>query len=394
MTRRLMLGLVAAMTMALISFPAVATAESGFEADEYPAFVEGDPGATAQYFSLGGYTYTCGGSLLQAELYAPVETLLTEVGSSTCGLFSYKGPMEMNGCRYELHPETETFDIGPPGCGPIKLAIKACEASIPAQTGLAASYSNTGSGAESTVIVKAEASGVKYTQGWDVLCGESTGSNGVYTAQWELGAINEVGEQNGLRVEDFAVGVELAGEESEVPAEQPQVEAEAYPVRLLGEQVKSSEWTFDKAGLTCKSIEMWANLTQDTSSFASDFSGEDCTAVYGSKAGVNMNSCSYEYHVANSGPPYEGSMDVDCVNPGDAVEISTFPCTIKIPAQEGLNGIDLGNAGEGTNAKVTMDLAIEDAEYTIEKNNFLCPYAAGSFTDGEFFGELTWRGLK
>jgi hypothetical protein len=96
------------------------------------------------------------------------------------------------------------------------------------QTGLATTYSNAGGG---KLTVDLHGSSIKYT-----LSGALRSAGG--------------GVADNLHVEDLAIGVFVAGKQSEHPAEQPRFEGEAYPVRLSGEQDPANKLVIGMTGKT------------------------------------------------------------------------------------------------------------------------------------------------
>jgi hypothetical protein len=97
-----------------------------------------------------------------------------------------------------------------------------------------------------------------------------------------------------------------------------------------------------------------------------------------------MNGCDYLLHVSNTGVggAYNGSTDIVC--PGSSeITIDAGPCTIHIPGQSWLVSVGFQNLPGGF---VRMSSNISAIRGTVTKNNFLCFYTAGEFTNGTASG--------
>jgi len=370
----------------LIALPGIASANDGFASTAYPVEIQGTP-ESEESLSLGYGSFACSGNLLSGELSAASEELPLYAEGSVCSQFGEAASMEMKGCRYELRPETNAAVIGPAGCGPIRIPLPSCTIKIGPQT-LPATYANTGKG---TVSVSISTTSLQFTREKGYACSAGTFSNGHYDASWNLSA----GSQE-LRVEDIAVGVLVTGKESAEPSAQPQVAAESYTSRLLGDQSEAYGLRFQGTGgvlAECQSAQFSKELTAAAKDLAVKTSLGGCRTL-GLATTVKMNSCGYEFHVLNAGPPYAASIDVDCSVAGDGIEFDNPFCNVKIPAQSGLTGISLTNTGEGVNRGFSMVLNAKNAQYTVQKKNFLCQASGGSYSNGSFVGTVNWRGTK
>ncbi len=213
-----LVALVLSMTMLWAASSASAT---GFVADEYPASVLSAHTATPT-FHFGIEAVTCGGQGIEwTGIANGSKTIAPIFGNASCS----GGSLKMNGCTFVFHPGNEgngTVEIGPSGCGALTVNSGGCERSIPAQTGLAATYEETGEGASAKVNVEIDG-GIEYinVSGW---CSAGKKTNGTYRTNIEISALNQEGEPTGLSLDASAVF--LAGEKSAEPSKQPRIESE------------------------------------------------------------------------------------------------------------------------------------------------------------------------
>ena len=109
--------------------------------------------------------------------------------------------MNANGCEFTLHAPSEgvngSFDIGGAKCTAMTAQQAGTPISIPAQTGLAATFENEGSGTGAKIKVKAQAA-IKYE-----VVGDGKGiRTGTYLTTWSLQG-NQGGSPVGIRVQLF-----------------------------------------------------------------------------------------------------------------------------------------------------------------------------------------------
>src|SRR5665811_1990695 len=127
-----------------------------------------------------------------------------------------------------------------------------------------------------------------------------------------------------------AVARSNSGEGSEEEAEQPRLAAESYPLAIeaFGEGETDVLANVQGGGWRCGEAAYEAELTAASDELDLQAEYADC---YGENeaeeefpAQVQMNSCRYVLRLANAGPPYEGTVDVACAEPGDAIELKTY----------------------------------------------------------------------
>jgi hypothetical protein len=156
------LALVALMALGAMSVSSASAALLFFECDKYPCLTEAN--VTGGKFTIGTTEVTCtGGSFKSEEEKARSETLLLLASYKSCTAFGFVGAtVNMNGCDYTFHT-VGTADVGPAGCGPIKIEALECEVTVAAQSGLSSvEYINKVEGGKMVVEVKANVKKIKY----------------------------------------------------------------------------------------------------------------------------------------------------------------------------------------------------------------------------------------
>lgn len=408
--RNIGLAVLAALALNVIAGASSAGA-SGFEADSYPATVEGSP-TDESFLQLGGLSAICAGQKLSgSELGFPYESLEATPSDTTCTSFTTGHPLKANGCKLTLQPGTETSPgtfagtvaIGPSGCGPITLTVKSrCISEIGAQSGLKATYQNTGAGSTATIAVTLNTKELTYTNTHlsGVGCTKGTFSNGQWRAYWSLkGTANE--NQVGIRAAaKLPTLIGVHGEESEVEAEQPRFEAAKYPVALSGSQDPAQPHTFGfKSGkASCENASFGSEAFGPTTelSVSAAYTGS-CVTLGFAGGSISMNGCGYVFHILNVGPPYAGEADIVCPEGKTIVIVSklfgTPKCTITIPAQAGISGIGFQNYQWGM--VVNANLSLTGVDYHQQEGTGIgrC-VGTGNFSDGTYTGVIPFQGLS
>lgn len=375
-------------------------------ADGFPAVIKGQPTEAHELTFMGGKTL-CSKLDFEGELAAPAESLSPALGKPTC-TFGGEQTLQLNGCAFIFHPGAEkspgvfggTFDIGPPGCGPMTLAWGSCVVSFYPKTGLAATYENEGTGTKAVVRIKAQGTGIKYSRsGW---CGTSSSEDGTYTGGW-IAKAEQSGVPIGLRVaKKLPVGVYMTGKESAEKSQQPKLEAESYPVTMEGEAKAWTTWTMAGGSLHCNDAHYEASATASATNFPVAATYGDCE-IWGLAGQVDMNSCHYVVHALNAGPPFQGKVDIACDEAGDAIEFNAYAdetyemllCTAKVGPQTGLEGLDLKNVGAAHERGVTLGFSLKGLKYTINRYFFLCAGQEGkTYEDGTYSHETTLLGWR
>lgn len=389
-----LIGLAALSTLALIALPGVASASGGLEADTASVTLQGANKGPHFFYWAGVEEPTeCSVALLSGSQSSQQASTVTATPSwSGCSRSVTSG-----GCKFEFHPGSEnSFDIGPPGCGPWKAKVTGagCTMIIGPQTGLPATYTNVGSGSSAKVRINATTNKVKYTREGGA-CGPGTYSDGVYYGEWELSA-HQGGSPIGIRAADkFRRGFFLTGKKSENPAEQPKFNSEAYWSVVTVVQDAGSPFTFGSPsseipGFVCATSSYGEALIAEASAVQDLYpKHSSCTMPGQGSATLNMNSCVYSPEVSNSGPPYVGSLTISCVTGGDKIEIShpNTGCTWSIPPQTISGGVSLENVGSGVNRSVHVTLALTGIPHT--RKGGACTLLSENASDGTISSAFT-----
>ncbi len=397
------LGLVAVLALALVSIGGVASASAAgsaglFVADYYPSDIEGINNELVQleFPASGPYGYVgCSSSSLDGgTVEGSSSKLALDAAFESCTTFpNTKKTVKMNGCKLTFHPGApgsgDTFDIGPAGCGPITLTGGYCEFKVGAQNGLDANIENITKSGTEFVRLEAEADDMDYTPvGGPSGCHSgSLYGNGQFRGSWDVGA-SLVGNLIDLHL--AAGGLALAGKASEVPAEQPRLEAPAYQAPVAGEQAASDPLVFGfKDGVTgdCDSSTFSGSLSAASNTLKLSAAYAECTIAGFAGATVKMNGCAFRVNVLNVGPPYAGKVDIECAEAGQKIDIQAAACRFKIGAQTGIESVGLANSA-GTFGEVTADLDLKGIKYEAT-DGFLCPLkGGGEFSDGTYSGTM------
>jgi len=190
------------------------------------------------------------------------------------------------------------------------------------------------------------------------------------------------------------VGVFLAGEESEEAEAQPRVEAESYPLELVGKSTTAHVFGFGEiASYNCPSAEFLGDLSGATSELdlAPVYPFFSCKLSTGGATTISSNGCEYAVTVDNAGPPYVGEFGLDCPE-GFSYELhNQTGCSIVIPEQAGLDAIDYKNVGAGSERAVQVEFDVSGMTYSIV-GPFFCP--KGKYEDGTYTGTMTLRGYS
>jgi hypothetical protein len=377
------------LALALIVVVGAASASSpGFRSTLYPAYVLG--GQTgASVLTTQGASVKCSSQNITGTVKAADETPTFAVADGSCSL----GPMKMNGCGFAFHPGAQgtgpgTFDIGPAGCGPITSSDN-CSVSIPSQTGLAATFTNSEEGGKATVTVQLEASGLKYSRSG---CGVGNYSDGSFSGFWQLKsyANSSYTSQTGLHVATLSpVGVYVGTKEGGTT----KLEGEKYPLTISGAQTKSLTLLMSAGTVKCKGVSLKDEASGASAEVPFEAEHKECTG-FGQSSTWSMNSCHYVLKVTNSGSPYTGSLGLVCSTEGDAIKINTPAgnCSLTVPPQT-VGSVTLENVGAGTGRKVVTVIAGSGLSYTVAGPGVICG-TVGAHSDGKFNGTIELQGSR
>ena len=185
---------------------------------------------------------------------------------------------------------------------------------------------------------------------------------------------------------------------SAASAAAPEFHSESAPVTFKGSQTEKHKFTTSAGTVECKVAAFEGTNSATTSTTATlSASYKECTAFGFLSATVNMRSCDYLFHlVAGSNPP-TATTDVVCTTAGDFIEVSTFGCTAKVFAQNGLTHTTFANAEPETEGEPAPE--DRDIDATINVTNVaynlsaFCPGGGGNKTGGVYEGKATIQGF-
>lgn len=393
--------ILAAFTMvALAAVPAAASASVGLVADEYPATLHGN-GTTKLAIGVAGASTLCNPSNVsfEATLSKPSSSVSTSsVQTGPCE----SGSFEMKGCQFELKPVDGSVSIGPPGCGPVRFVPQGCFGqvfSIPAQGGLAATYTNAGSGSGASVTLHITANGVEYTTSGGLCVKAGTYKGVSIDGTLQVTATNAGKSAIGTRA--VTHGLYPAGGAG---GGEPRLEATKYPADLSGERYEHDGF----AGI----IKLLDTGSQKATCTVAEYDGGELSgpalnefslnATYsGCKIGstnvsVSMNSCHYVYSSLTYDVEgrYDSAAKIAC-NAGDAIKIAQgSACTVKIPAQTlgGLGDTELVSMDAGDESFIGAVMTATGVDYTAEQTACgLIGIKKGSYENGSLESDMLLR---
>jgi hypothetical protein len=386
-------GLTVCLGAACFVFPAAASAAGGFVADEYSATATGTP-VGAVVVGAGSNYNECSGQSFATSLTGP--TAILAAAPKTGGTCGSGSPPEFKSCQLELHPDSNSADIGPAGCGPAKFYVQDCTMEVSAQTGLPAVYTNKGTGSSSTVEVSIATSHLKYTTSkFTLWCGAAGAhENGYLSIGWSISAKNASSQPVGLysqATSPLPDGIFLKGGTPEGSG-LARFSAQAFPVKISGARGPSeSELTLLSASgfsVACKSVGV-SKLSSETSNLGFDEYNE-CMSSLGATT-VKTNSCKYSVEPTEGEEgkaKYSGRAAVTCATEGNALEIVAPGCTLKLSAQKWSGAVNFEEQGTGIGATVKVDA--NSKTVTFKKSGFGCFVISGN--EGSFNANLTLSG--
>lgn len=349
MKRSKLLGMALAAVLSMLVIPSAAAASGGVEAETYPVSFRWEEEKPIR-FSIPGATpavcYEAGGGGGES---GPTDDLGSIIGM-TCKQEggSSEQQLEMNGCAFEFHPGSSSFDVGPSGCGPITNIPLFCTDGIPAQTGLPATYESATS--EGHEAIRVSVSEIDIEVG--AFCGGGT-SRITFDGTWLVTGLNQNGEPVDISVSEEIKGFFVSGEESEIEADQPHfVPADNLYVNIHGSLNAGEDVTFNFEGIdvTCGGAEFWGGMNEATTSKKFITALSECESN-SEPASVEFHKCGLSYKLSNSDPvfgSYKGTIGIFCETEG-YVKLSTSGCSdLRIDPQSPSNSEALyTNAASG-----------------------------------------------
>lgn len=381
-------GLVAA---GLAAFPAAAAASPGLLiAGDYPATLSGVASGEQGQLSTVFATTKCTSPTLSGSLDKASESVSTSASYSGCG------DMQMNGCRYILHPPVSgtagSIDIGGAECSGITVTQGAMfPIRIPPQSGLATTVENEGSGSTATMNVTLHATGLEYEYTGNYPPYQGLRSDGTYTTAWTLS-----GEAGGSSTGVSAIpypGLSVIGEGAE-----QMFHSDYYPVTVGGNQVAGEVEgkTYAKNEIRTVSGNFKCNgasfglpaglfpggLGEDVELLMLTPTYSGCTLAGLGATATPESGCTFEF---NASGVYAGNLGLCRIE----IKPSGSACVITIDPQSRA-GLSLANQGSGSNASVTATANVTGVSYEVAEGK-KCPNkpASGSYSDGKYLGAVS-----
>jgi hypothetical protein len=142
-------------------------------------------------------------------------------------------------------------------------------------------------------------------------------------------------------------------------------EAETYPVSVFGE-ANGQEFTVFSGTINC-TVTFSATLTGASATLSVTVGYTNCTFAGLGVTTVNMEGCTFTFHVEAEIPPvgskrFKASVDVVCPT-GKEITVRTATCVVKVPAQTGLKGIELVDVGVGATREVEVIANVNEITY-------------------------------
>jgi hypothetical protein len=190
-------------------------------------------------------------------------------------------------------------------------------------------------------------------------------------------------------------GFFLAGEKSEEAAKKPRFEGELNPTYLATEKSSTYKFGFKSGNLTCSGV-FSGKLGSASPEVAvtSVYVPASCVGPLFQPITILAHMCENTLSALNQGPPYVGQWGYKCPA-GSSYEFveGNFEtgCRYVIPAQTGLNGVELKNTGTAKTRGVGATLNVTGLKYSIKGPGFCQP---GEYTTGTISGSMTLLGYN
>lgn len=170
-----------------------------------------------------------------------------------------------------------------------------------------------------------------------------------------------------------------------------QFRAEEYPTTASATQGGTHTITVPQAKAKCETATASGTMSEASSALTLTPAYQKCVFM-GVSATVSANSCNYVFHSTNETVPYTGSVDIACAKEGEAIEVKTSLCTLKLPAQTSLGAVELADSSKhGSNRTITATLNVTGLKYT-EVGTY-CP-ESGTHENGAYAGSYVVKGVN
>lgn len=170
----------------------------------------------------------------------------------------------------------------------------------------------------------------------------------------------------------------------------PEFHGEKAPVVFEGSQTEQHVFTTNAGTVKC-TIATFSGENATTTSTTATLTPkyEKCTAFGFLGATVDVNACSYTFHLVANSSPATATVDINCPA-GKTIDVTSTGCVLHVPAQAGLSHVTFANTGEGTARDVDATINIGSIKYTQTSG---CLGGEGTFTNGTYKGTATVKGV-
>jgi hypothetical protein len=168
---------------------------------------------------------------------------------------------------------------------------------------------------------------------------------------------------------------------------------DSNPAIVTGEQVGQNVFTI-KNGVTskCATATFKGTRAESSTTLALEAAYVSCK-LSGLAADINMNGCTYVYHLVKESSPPTALTDVSCPA-GKKIEISgtVTNCVVKVGPQTSLQHAIFSSTGTETSLK-DLDATLEIAGIAYEEVGSEC-VDPGAQTGGTYTGTITLKAFK
>lgn len=164
----------------------------------------------------------------------------------------------------------------------------------------------------------------------------------------------------------------------------------AYPATLTGTQTVGHVIATKAGKIKCGTVSFSGLLSGQQPTLPATPTYGGCS-LGGIAVGVTLNNCEYSFLAGIITEPNEslGFIRVECAPKNEIVFLeSKSGCEIRIPKQELLSPVEFKTVVGGTDFDVILNF---EFDYTL---NGKCGVAAGTYEDGLYTGQLTYKGNK
>lgn len=160
-----------------------------------------------------------------------------------------------------------------------------------------------------------------------------------------------------------------------------------YPATIHASTTTPQKFSFEAGSVECKNSTFRAVLSEASSTLTVAPEYKECTGLESAAATINMEGCTYVFHVNEKVSPdnYRAGMDISCPA-GKSMKINAGNCKVEIGAQSGLKTLDLvDDTGASPKKDITMRPTITGIAYSVTEDGCFCPFSGtGAKTGGAY----------